>query len=229
MRVGKRIWSNECSGSISGLTSWNSGEEFASLGIGHFIWYPEGKRGPFSESFPDLLRFLIDHGVEPPGWLDPGMPCPWETRDQFTRDRNASRMVELRNMLGATTKIQAQFMLTRLQDAETRMLEKAEPEQRSRVQKNFSRLWHSDTKGIFALIDYVNFKGEGILETEKYQGKGWGLLQVLEDMSTTAPPLPSFIKSAERMLVRRVRNSPAQRHEEKWLPGWCRRVRRYAN
>ncbi|MBX9724225.1 MAG: hypothetical protein K2X81_22645, partial [Candidatus Obscuribacterales bacterium] len=39
--VGQKIWRNECSGSIDGLTSWNAGEEFPSLGIGHFIWYTE--------------------------------------------------------------------------------------------------------------------------------------------------------------------------------------------
>ena len=47
LEIGKRIWANECAGTISGLTSWNKGEAFPSLGIAHFIWYPPGKRGPF--------------------------------------------------------------------------------------------------------------------------------------------------------------------------------------
>src|SRR5512133_2670274 len=34
LRIGKKIWQNECNGTISGLTSWNGGEDFASLGIG---------------------------------------------------------------------------------------------------------------------------------------------------------------------------------------------------
>src|SRR5258706_488493 len=46
LRIGKRVWQNECNGTISGLTAWNEGEDFASLGIGHFIWYPKGRRGP---------------------------------------------------------------------------------------------------------------------------------------------------------------------------------------
>src|SRR5438552_18973326 len=54
LRIGKRIWQNECNGTVAGLTSWNTGEDFASLGIGHFIWYPEGRRGPFEESFSKL-------------------------------------------------------------------------------------------------------------------------------------------------------------------------------
>src|SRR2546423_8459695 len=63
-RIGKKIWQNECNGTISGLTSWNAGEDFASLGIGHFIWYPEGKPGPFEESFPKLVAFVAQHGAK---------------------------------------------------------------------------------------------------------------------------------------------------------------------
>src|SRR4051812_35088903 len=68
-RIGKRIWQNECGGSVSGLTSWNSGEEFASLGIGHFIWYPAGETGPFEESFPPLVDWLRRSGAQVPQWL----------------------------------------------------------------------------------------------------------------------------------------------------------------
>jgi hypothetical protein len=47
--IGKKVWANECDGKVEGLTSWNGGEAFPSLGIGHFIWYPAGRRGPFDE------------------------------------------------------------------------------------------------------------------------------------------------------------------------------------
>src|SRR3954471_11898455 len=57
-RIGKRIWQNECGGSVDGLTSWNSAENFASLGIGHFIWYPAGVEGPFEESFPKMVAWF---------------------------------------------------------------------------------------------------------------------------------------------------------------------------
>ena len=30
--AGRRLWKNECDGKVEGLTSWNSGENFASLG-----------------------------------------------------------------------------------------------------------------------------------------------------------------------------------------------------
>ena len=52
--IGKKIWQNESGGTLNGLTAWNSGEEFPSLGIGHFIWYPAGFNGRFEESWPSV-------------------------------------------------------------------------------------------------------------------------------------------------------------------------------
>ena len=37
--LGEQIYSNECNANFECLTSWNSGEDFPSLGIGHFIWF----------------------------------------------------------------------------------------------------------------------------------------------------------------------------------------------
>ena len=83
--AGKKLWQNECAGTVEGLTSWNQGEDFASLGIGHYIWYPEGKRGPFEESFPDLVRFLVAGKVVLPSWLAEARACPWSTRAGISR------------------------------------------------------------------------------------------------------------------------------------------------
>ena len=76
--IGRRVWQNECGGTRQGLTSWNSGEDFASLGIGHFIWYPKGMNGPFEESFPKLLHSLQGAGHKLPDWLQPDRDCPIE-------------------------------------------------------------------------------------------------------------------------------------------------------
>src|SRR5689334_17000237 len=73
--IGHKVWQNECAGSVEGLVSWNSGEAFPSLGIGHFIWYPEGKPGPFEESFPKLVALLKERGTKVPAWLNG--PAPW--------------------------------------------------------------------------------------------------------------------------------------------------------
>ena len=57
LKVGKKIWQNESAGKITGLTHWNDGEQFPSMGIGHFIWYPKNYKGKFVESFPNFVQY----------------------------------------------------------------------------------------------------------------------------------------------------------------------------
>ena len=76
------------------------------------------------------------------------------------------------------------------------------------------------------LLDYVNFKGEGINKKERYEGKGWGLKQVLLAMPQNENnPLRNFAFSADEVLTRRVINAP--RDESRWLAGWRIRVHGY--
>src|SRR5436190_18217902 len=100
-RIGKRIWQNECGGTISGLTSWNAGENFASLGIGHFIWYPKNQRGPFEESFPKLVSFIASRSAKLPTLLlrIDETPCPWNSRAEFLHAQHTPAMNQLRQFL----------------------------------------------------------------------------------------------------------------------------------
>ena len=159
-RIGQRIWQNECGGKVSGLTSWNTGEQFASLGIGHFIWYPAGQRGPFEESFPPLLSYLKQRGVTLPGWLNERLPCPWPDRSSFLADSNGQRQNDLRTLLAATVRPQTEFIMQRSRRALPTMLSAAPAGTSDRVQHNYDAL-AATPSGMFALIDYVNFKGEG--------------------------------------------------------------------
>lgn len=223
--IGKRVWQNEAGGEVAGLTSWNSGEAFASLGIGHFIWYPAGPKGPFEESFPGLLKFLKQRNVRLPEWLKEGMPCPWNDRAAFLKDASSPRMRELRDLLASSIPEQSQFLAERLENALPTMLETVSSSERDAVRKAFDRL-AATPQGRFALIDYVNFKGEGTRTTERYQGKGWGLLQVLQEMPAGGG-VAEFSQSAATVLKRRVQNAPSERGEQRWLPGWLNRVNSY--
>src|SRR6266480_2849527 len=232
LRIGKRIWQNECNGTISGLTSWNEGENFASLGIGHFIWYPKGQRGPFEESFPKLISFISSRGAKLPKLLLGGaeQPCPWTSRAEFLRAQHTAEMNQLRQFLAGTVDLLTEFLIARLQSALPKMLNEAAPSDRANVQQQFERLARTP-QGCYALDDYVNFKGEGVLHTERYQGQGWGLLQVLEGMhgaAGDAAPVDEFARAAKTVLIRRVHNAPAERHESRWLSGWIRRVNSYS-
>jgi len=223
-QIGRKVWINECDGTVAGLTSWNEGEAFASLGIGHFIWYPAGMRGPFEESFPPLARYLAAHTQPVPEWMLGA--CPWRTREEFMAAQDTRRMEELRGLLAATVPLQAQFIARRMRESLPKMLAAADPAASEKIRRNFERL-QATAAGTFALIDYVNFKGEGTLETERYNGQGWGLLQVLDAMPDNGDAPRAFSEAAKAMLERRVRNSPPARHEERWLPGWEARVARY--
>lgn len=232
LKIGKRVWQNECNGTISGLTAWNKGEDFASLGIGHFIWYPKAPRGPFEESFPKLVSFISKRGAKLPGLLlgaDAGQPCPWNSRIEFVRAEHAPEMNQLRRFLADTIDLQAEFLVARLEAALPKMLAEAAPAGRTNVQQQFERLTKTP-QGCYALVDYVNFKGEGVLHTERYQGQGWGLLQVLEAMhgNSDAGAVDEFARAAKAVLTRRVHNAPPERHESQWLTGWLRRVNSYS-
>ena len=223
--IGRRVWQNECAGTRDGLTSWNAGEDFASLGIGHFIWYPKGGRGPFEESFPALVRFLAANGARPPAWLDGA--CPWSTRAEFQAAFHGEKLNALRALLAGTIHLQARFLAQRMEAVLPKMLAAAPAGERENVRAQFARL-AAGGAGTFALIDYVNFKGEGTKESERYRAEGWGLLQVLAGMrGSGAGGAREFGESAAAVLARRVRNAPPERHEERWLAGWKGRVRAY--
>ena len=236
-KVGQRIWKSECNGTIEGLTSWNSGEEFASVGIGHFIWFPKDVDAIFDESFPTLLDFYADRGEtdQIPGWIHAGeendsrwVDCPWNTKAEFDAAFSESPMVELRGFLANSIAMQAEFLLARFNASCATIIGNA-GESRETIQGRFEGL-SSIPEGAFAMIDYVNFKGEGTKETERYNGEGWGLLQVLENMRESEIDsngiVAAFSESAERTLTRRTENNPP---DKKWLKGWTNRVRAYKN
>ncbi|MFH1691682.1 MAG: hypothetical protein ABIC68_03810 [Candidatus Omnitrophota bacterium] len=229
--IGDKIFENECGGQTKNLIHWNEGEDFLSLGIGHFIWYAKGHKGPFDESFPKLLVFMREEGVELPAWLaELQRPyCPWETKEDFMRDLNSEKLSELRFFLIETKPLQLLFLAQRLYQALPKMLEAAPEGKREHIKEQFYRLVHSPY-GFYALIDYVNFKGEGVLLTERYHGQGWGLLQVLEEMKGSevgAPAILEFVQAADKKLVERVNNSAGDSFEERWLPGWQKRIQTY--
>ena len=224
--IGRRVWVNECAGTRDGLTSWNAGENFASLGIGHFIWYPKDARGPFEESFPKFAKYLAANGVRVPVWMQGD--CPWSSRAEFQSQFHSPRANELRGLLVNTLRLQSRFLAQRMEESLPKMLSSAPAGQRENVKAQFERLRASGA-GTFALIDYVNFKGEGTKAEERYEGEGWGLLQVLAGMKGGGDAAREFGRSAAEVLTRRVQNSPPARNEQRWLPGWKNRVAAYGD
>lgn len=222
--LGRRIWQNECACSVPGLVSWNAGEDFPSLGIGHFIWYPAGYNGPFDESFPTFVRYARSRGVQVPSYFNG--PAPWPTKAAFTADRSG-RADAMRRWLAEHVELQTEFIILRSRAALPRMMQASRNPQA--IQARYYAL-AATTQGMYCLVDYVNFKGEGLKPTERYNNQGWGLLQVLEEMKgypQGRAATAEFSRAAGAVMRRRVANSPAARGEKRWLAGWLNRCNTY--
>jgi hypothetical protein len=144
-------------------------------------------------------------------------------------DASSERVRELRQFLIDTIPVQTAFLVSRFQNSLDNLLEYSPKELHDHIKTQFFRVANSPM-GMYALIDYVNFKGEGTNPSERYMGEGWGLLQVLEEMNGTETgisALKEFVEAAEKVLARRVENSPPERNEKRWLPGWKNRLNTY--
>jgi len=230
-RIGQLIFQNECASQDSCLTSWNAGEEFASLGIGHFIWYPAGAKKTFHESFPDLIAFLQQHGATLPAWLFamPDQSNPWSTRTAFLAAQSSEKMHALRSLLMRSKALQSAFMQQRLQQTLPLMLHGLGSAASQHVRRQFAYMAASPM-GMYALMDYVNFKGEGTHPEERYHGQGWGMLQVLQRMHvhhSGIAAIKAFAQAADELLTQRVALAPPNRDEQRWLPGWRKRLTTY--
>jgi len=226
-KIGQRIWQNECGGTVAGLTSWNAGEAFASLGIGHFIWYPAGGKQTYQESFPGLVRLLLARGAKVPRWLATARACPWPDLASFNAGKNSAQMQELRTLLAATVPLQAEYAAQRSVNSLPTILAAAPKADRASITAKFNAL-SATGGGLYCLMDYVNFKGEGTNPAERYKGHGWGLLQVLSEMPAVQPAAApaAFAAAAKRVLGRRIANAP--KDETRWRAGWFSRCDSYA-
>ena len=231
--IGVKIWFNECSGKVSGLTTWNLGEHFASLGIGHFLWHPVGsKKASLTSGFPDLVRHLRKQGAEVPQWLTSDselLHCPWKTREEFYLEINSPKMIELRDFLQRTIPLQAEYMIKKLPEILPSLLASTPASERATIYNRFYSLAVTPA-GVYAMVDYLNFKGAGVYDSLDNYKNGSGLLQVLRGMSS-APKhyneLQAYVWSAKHALIRKVERSSSNSQYEIWIKGWFKRIDTY--
>jgi len=230
--IANRIYMNETSGNPEHLMFWSKNEVFPSLGIGHFIWYPKGVPQRFDQTFPAMIQYYMDNHVKIPSWLKSARKtgAPWVNRAAFERARNDPQFKELKYLLMNTKALQTQFFFDRLTASIPEIAKEVAPQYRDHIVKSYNAL--AQTKGgWYPLIDYINFKGKGIKDTERYNNQGWGLLQVLQAMRPVAVgpnALREFSRAASLTLQRRIRNSDPAKNEKRWLKGWMARTNAYA-
>ena len=205
--IGEKIFKNEAAGKKENLVYWNEGE-----------------------SFPQLVEFLKSKNVKLPKIMAENKYSPWKDRQELInlKTKKNPDIEELTNFLYDNKDLQIMFIFKRLEASLEKML--AVSNDRENVRKQFYRV-ASSPNGLYPLIDYVNFKGEGTNPKERYKEQGWGLLQVLENMKgaeTGKAALTEFSNSAKFVLQRRVNNSDPSKNERKWLQGWFNRCNTYA-
>lgn len=231
--IGDKIFNNESGGDKEKLVHWNDNENFASMGIGHWTWYPAGRKARFGNTFPQLLSYMEANNVKLPNWLREAKHrgAPWQSKAEQDRARNGRQIQQLTRILYETRDLQAKFILQRAERAIPRLVKAAPANQRRNVIRNIESLMNT-AGGRYALIDYINFKGEGLRMNGGYKRQNWGVLQVLIAMRPAhqgPQALNEFANAARYILERRVRNSPKSRNEARWLPGWNNRINTYRN
>jgi len=156
--IGEKIFKNEAGGVKSNLVYWNEGENFPSLGIGHFIWYKQGEPGIFEESFPQLVEFLKSKNVKLPKIMAENKYSPWKDRQELinlkTKKIPDTDIEELTNFLYDNKDLQIMFIFKRLEASLEKMI--AVSSNKENVRKQFYRV-ASSPNGLYPLIDYVNF------------------------------------------------------------------------
>ncbi len=230
-KIGMQIWSNETSKRVDQLAFWSPHEPFPSLGIGHCIWYPKGKKAHYTHQFPLLCSYLQKHGIQLPKWLQKAKSsgAPWASREEFLKD--TKKVAELRELLKSTIDLQTYYMIERL-DQRVPLIIRAAPVEKKALLARYIKLMKSSVQGRYALVDYSNFKGDGLSLQEKSAGESWGLLQVLLDLPdnlTQENITTAFTVSAAKILLRLVQNSAPHYSRVKYLKGWINRVGTYSD
>src|SRR5204862_1616008 len=136
--------------------------------------------------------------------------------------QKSAQMQELRTLLANTIAIQGEYAAQRSVASLPKILAASGTGERDGISAKFNALAATGS-GLYCLMDYVNFKGEGTNPAERYQGHGWGLLQVLREMPAVKPATApaAFAAAAKRVLDRRI--SVAPKDESRWRAGWFSR------
>lgn len=185
LAVAEKIFQNETGGVRNNLVDWNDGENFPSLGIGHFTWFKaSGGRSGFGDSLPDMIAYYKEKGVTLPKLLAEFKHSPWNSKSELmSKKASGDRDIqELIAFFDSTRDIQVMFIYDRLKGSLDKMIQASS--NKENLKNQFERMVNTPN-GLYALIDYVNFKGEGLKGVSSYNNVAWGLRQVLENMKGT--------------------------------------------
>lgn len=215
---------HEYGGDPKGVVMWNKYENFLSLGIGHYLW---GRNSGQGESFREMIKYVHSTGCYRGAYPSVlkfrdgsigGMP--WGSKKSFEASESSAQVKELKSfLLGKDMQVcQVKFQMNRLQAGLSKMLQKEATN--FEFKKTVNELASSEA-GVVAMLDYVNFKGEGL--SEKRRGN-WGLFEVLRRASVD--PNVRAVNKFKAAAINVLKN------REDWStygPGWTKRIVQYGN
>jgi len=223
-QIGSKIGVNEGVTSRISQVAWHQDDRYSTLGIARFIWYPPSESRE-SMSFNGLLTSLSQSGTLPHWLMDVEDP-PWHSKDAYMSVEHDVFKRQLGDFLQENIGEQTQYLILNIESTLPNIIKVIQnPFAKMHAYENFYRIAMQDN-GVYALLDYVVFQGDGLALNERYNNQGWGLLQVLENMSENSDNLlQGFMTSANYLLTRRIANAPS--NETKLLPAWQYRLRTY--
>jgi len=222
--IGLKIAKNQGITHPTKQISWHIDNKYASLGIANFIWFPEI---PVSTqpSFNGLLKYISQTQGLPVWLVDKDYP-PWSSRQDYLSSKHDLFKRQLNDFLQKNIDTQTQYLIIFLEARLPKMLDQIKsPFAKMHLYENFYHI-AMEKNGVYALIDYFVFQGDGIYASDRYRNQGWGLLQVLDNMKGKSNNLlREFIYSANLLLTRRIANGSSE--EEEQLANWRIRLNTY--
>lgn len=221
-QVAELVYKNETGGNPQYLMFWSAKEPFPSLGIGHFIWFPANYNSSFGNTLPLLIDFYKSKNIKVPKLLQQ-YNAPWNSKQEFEtyKQNNPDEVAEIIKFFEKTKHIQVEYMFNRIINSFNNIVQTSS--NKSKVIFQFNRII-SQKNGIYLLVDYTNFKGEGATENSIS-----GLRNVLENMKGVkqdATVYYDFANSCKDVLINRVYLSNNY-SETKFLQGWAKRCNSY--
>jgi hypothetical protein len=266
------------------VLSWDE-RGFAHVGLTGSIWYPKMPAADqkFIGDWSSTRNYLLSHGFEIPKL---GMSsCPWNNNQGFQHDfdnltksteeiNNPDEIIRKNDLLNFISFLKKEDVRKVLYELDADRLERAlDPNSEYSMLKNLppgkveiinSNFYYvasvhdqcGNPLGIYALVDYCNFKGEGTAPTEHYNAQAWGLGRVLFEMeslradaatinyyinqcnlreqradidASNLNPLELFVITAAKVLDNRIENNKIERNRIHGTPAYTNFIARYGD
>jgi len=159
LRIGKQIWQNESNGTVAGLTAWNAGKLRFTWNWAFYL-VPEACVARSKKAFQNCSRSC--ENVTGDSGVPISRPLAQELARRIFQRAQIQRKCGTATISRAHNRCAGAIHVARLPTI-------ARQDARMKPRRQIAPLWSaqfarvaSTSHGCYALVDYVNFKGEGV-------------------------------------------------------------------